>query len=171
MGAEVESDAPKPPGPNITALFNSRARGFALADMVRRSGDRESVRVAGARVIPDGSEATIVLFARPGFLKVALAEHEAKALAKPSTTVRTTAATGAATGRGTGEWASVRWRELRLDPQPRCRASCRAPGLVLLVSIDGLPVEHYGESVVEITYTVFILLGNTVLAFLSAPSG
>jgi hypothetical protein len=39
--------------------------------MLWRSGDREPVRVAGARVIPDGSEAAIELFARQGFLNVA----------------------------------------------------------------------------------------------------
>ena len=52
------------------------------SSLFQRSGDGEPVYVAGARVSPDGAEAVIELFVRPGFLNVALAEHEAKALAK-----------------------------------------------------------------------------------------
>jgi hypothetical protein len=79
---EVIDDAPEAVQAEYDRLVQLLGQDFPLADLVHRSGDGEPVRVAGARVSPDGAEAVIELFVRPGFLNVALAEHEAKALAK-----------------------------------------------------------------------------------------
>jgi hypothetical protein len=79
---EVIDDAPEAVRAEYDRLVHLVGEDFPLADLIQRSGDGEPVYVAGARVSPDGAEAVIELFVRPGFLSVALAEHEAKALAK-----------------------------------------------------------------------------------------
>jgi hypothetical protein len=76
------NDAPEAVRAEYDRLVQLLGEDFPLADLVHRSGDDEPVLVAGARVSPDGVEAVIELFVRPGFLNVALAEHEAKALDK-----------------------------------------------------------------------------------------
>jgi hypothetical protein len=79
---EVTDDAPEAVRAEYDRLVQLLGQDFPLADLVHRSGDGEPVRVAGARVRPDGAEAVIELFVQPGFLNGALAEDEAKALAK-----------------------------------------------------------------------------------------
>jgi hypothetical protein len=79
---EVIDGAPEVVRAEYDRLVQLLGPDFPLADLIQRSGDGEPVYVAGARVSPEGAEAVIELFVRPGFLSVALAENEAKALAK-----------------------------------------------------------------------------------------